>query len=319
MLLFATLKVIVYENFKLGLVQVLLSCLALVFWLWFVVWEMVCLVSHSSIVGDTRHSVSNPNSWLRTLYYAGSTFQILEQVSFNPFSLTFFVSCIFFPWRVLQNYVEVAQPFGAVTFSTGAASYAVDTASYDYCSTSSVDGCTVLQPSEALMGRGTSPGNLFVNTKVDLSYETCAAASCSASTAIGWVAPYASVAATKDMYTATKTASYLVAGVEDYSVTINHAASSPWGDKQRSADGRAGSSWGMTGVLLGPNGWSAEPLMKCVHARMRQCLRACIRCFFVWLCSCCGVTVGYCVLCLCFGCGVRGLLLFSSRWLHSNS
>ena len=180
----------------------------------------------------------------------------------------------------MQNYVEVAQPFGAVTFSAGSASYAIDTSSYDYCSATSVDGCTVLEPSEVLMGRGTSPGHLFVNTKVDLSYETCSAASCLSSTdtsAAVWVAPYASVAATKDMYTASKTASYLVAGVEDYSVTVNHGAASPWGDKQRSAKGRAGSSWGMAGVLLGPNGWSEEPLMKYVYLFDYACLFAYLR------------------------------------------
>jgi hypothetical protein len=158
----------------------------------------------------------------------------------------------------LQHYVEVVQPFGAVTFSAGTQSYAVAASSYGYCSSSAVDGCTILEPSEALLGRGTSPGTLFVNTKVVLTQETCSACS---SSDVGWATPPTSVAATSALYTASKTATYLVAGVEDYAVTINHGVASPWGDSNGAADGRAGSAWGLAGVLLGPNGWSDDPLM----------------------------------------------------------
>jgi hypothetical protein len=44
-----------------------------------------------------------------------------------------------------------AEPFGSITFSAPN-SYTVDTSTLDYCGAAVVDSCTIMEPTEALLG-----------------------------------------------------------------------------------------------------------------------------------------------------------------------
>lgn len=145
----------------------------------------------------------------------------------------------------------------------------MDTNTLDYCSSSIIDNCTILEPTEALIGSnsdltlletmsinyvltmchliGSTEGTLFVNTMVKYSAETCT--SCS-STATGWVAPVSS-AVTSSLYTVSKTNTFFVAGVEDYEVAVQHGGMVRWGyDKAAEYFGTVKT---MSGALLGKN------------------------------------------------------------------
>eukprot|EP00615_Pteridomonas_danica_P010653 CAMPEP_0114333718 /NCGR_PEP_ID=MMETSP0101-20121206/3925_1 /TAXON_ID=38822 ORGANISM="Pteridomonas danica, Strain PT" /NCGR_SAMPLE_ID=MMETSP0101 /ASSEMBLY_ACC=CAM_ASM_000211 /LENGTH=372 /DNA_ID=CAMNT_0001464797 /DNA_START=178 /DNA_END=1293 /DNA_ORIENTATION=+ len=155
--------------------------------------------------------------------------------------------------------MEDADPFGSITFSAPG-SYTVDTSTYDYCDASIVDDCTILDPTEALLGSSTE-GTLFVNTKVTYSSEICE--SCGNTGRGGWVSQPTS-ATTSTLYTVNNTNTYFVAGVEDYEVYVQHGGMVKWGYSKGAEF--YGTSKTMSGALLGDSGESVEKTFKTTNA-----------------------------------------------------
>jgi hypothetical protein len=157
-----------------------------------------------------------------------------------------------------RNFMEDAIPFGAITFSAPG-SYTVDTSTKSYCSSSAVDDCTILEPTEALLGSSTE-GTLFVNTKVTYTSEVCTSCSTSGKS---WVTQPTS-ATTSSLYTVNETSTYFVAGVEDYEVYVQHGGMVKWGYGEDSE--YYGTAKTMTGALLGSAGNSVEKTFKSTNA-----------------------------------------------------
>lgn len=103
---------------------------------------------------------------------------------------------------------------------------------------------------------GSAEGQLFVNTRVAYTAETCT--SC-VNSGTGWVTPVAEEN-TADLYTATKEESFFVAGVEDFEVAVDHGGLARWGQRKQSE--YYGTSFTMNGALLGKDGANYEDRIK---------------------------------------------------------